>query len=156
MTTLVLKLMATDEAPFSKEKRDAEFKLIKTALSEMVHGRGTFQHVQIIANALNYVHCFNSHGLIGEDIEETHGAAAKALAEVTKKFPYTITWDQYEKIQVVMGYWSDILEAATENLVRSIQHEVETTSEAAQARRSVERLRGSRRSHRKPKKKAKK
>lgn len=156
MTTLILKLMATDEAPFSKEKREEYLGEINAALTAMLKGRGIFQHVQIVANALNYVHCFNAHGLIGEDIEETHGAAARALAAVTKTFPFTITQEQYDAIQVVVGYWSDILEAATENLVRSIQHEVETTSEAAEARRSVERLRGSRRSHRKPKKKAKK
>lgn len=155
MSALLLKLIATDDAPFSKE-RQRENKAALIAAAYLLHnGSAKFQDIKLIGNVLNYLHSFNEKGFIDSDIEEEHARASNALVSACERRPWKLTDEEHDSILVIIGFWSDILEAATENLIRSIQFEVETTSDAAKARMTVERMKPSRRSHRKPKRKVK-
>ncbi len=154
-STLLMKMIATDDRPFDEQTRKLNHATLLVYLDSLRVGDGDFTALKYVSNALNYVHGFNKNGLIAEDIEERHNAAAQALAAVAARKPYKATEEEYEKILVVLNIWNEITEQASEKLIREIQHEIDFLCPEAKALRAMEKKRVSRHSHRKPKKKNK-
>lgn len=155
VSTLLMKLIATDDQPFDVETRKLNNEKLLDYLEVLRKGTTNFKAVKYLANALNYVHGFNKNGFIGEDIEELHNEAARALGAASQRKPWKATDEECEKIKVIIGIWDQILEQASEKLVREIQHEIDFVCPEAKALREAERKRIARHSHRKPKKKTK-
>lgn len=154
-STLLMKMIATDDKPFPEAIRKQNHALLLTHLNDLRLGRADFKAIKYLANAVNYVHGFNKNGFIAEDIEEPHNAAAKALSDAAHRKPWKATEEEYEKILVILNIWNEITEQASEQLIREIQHEIDFACPEAKALRESEKRRVSKRSHRKPKKKSK-
>lgn len=140
-STLLMKLIATDDRPFTTEVQKANSDTLNNYLNALKAGTSNFEVARYLTNAINYTHGFMKAGLVNDDIGDRHQEAAVALGTAFERKPWKCTEEEASKISVVLDIWKDILSQASENLVREIQHQIDVVHPQAKELRDREKMR---------------
>lgn len=141
-STLLMKMIATDDRPFSPEIQEANAAELQKFLNLLKQGTKDFAAAKYLSNALNYVFGFMKAGFVGDDISEVHEAGARALGSALDRKPlWKATDEEAEAIQKVLTIWQEIISQASENLIRQIQHQVDTVRPEAKKLKHREKMR---------------
>lgn len=141
-STLLLKLIADDDAPFPAEFQENNRKILMMHFLLLKRGTTNFDSVVMVAAALNYLSGFIKAGLIDVDISEEHSKAASAVAMMTNnKSSYKLTEEGAKDVEVALELWLDIASQSSAKLIREIQHQVDTVSHHAKKVKQRQKLR---------------
>lgn len=140
-STLLMKLIATDDQPFDKEIQEANAKLLRDYLEELKAGTTNFEVARYLSNALNYTFGFMKAKLVAEDISPIHEKGARSLGEALSQKPWKATEEQAASILAVLDIWEQIIAQSSANLVREIQHNVDTVRPEAKKLKEREKMR---------------
>lgn len=125
-STLLLKLIAPDNAPFSQEFQDNNRKILMMHFELLKLGTTAKESLTFVSCALRYLNGFVKAGLIDVDISTEYYLASKAIVTASETIPYKLSQEDANNVKVVLDFWLEVVSQASMNLVREIQHKVTT------------------------------
>lgn len=123
-STLLLKLIASDNAPFSQEFQDNNRKILMMHFELLKQGTTVRESLTFVTCAIRYLNGFVKAGLIDTDISEEYLLASSAIVRASEKSPYKLSTEDAVTVKVILDFWLDVVSQASMNLVREIQHKV--------------------------------
>lgn len=125
-STLLLKLIASDDKPFSQEFQDNNRKILMMHFELLKLGTPNKESLSFVSCAISYLNGFVRSGLIDTDISAEYYLASSAIVRIAEKVPYKLTPEDAANVKVVLDFWLEVVSQATVSLVREIQHKVTT------------------------------
>lgn len=123
-STLLLKLIAPDNAPFSQEFQDNNRKILMMHFELLKLGTSNKESLAFVSCAMRYLNGFVKAGFIDTDISVEYYLASEAIVRISETLPYKLSTEDANNVKVVLDFWLDIVSQASMNLVRQIQHKV--------------------------------
>lgn len=123
-STLLLKLIANDDAPFPEEFQENNRKILMMHFTLLKQGTVNTQSLTFVSCALSYLSAFMKAGLIDADISTEYNSAAEAIVQTSLSKPYKLSEESANKVKVALEYWLEVVSIASSSLVREIQHKV--------------------------------
>lgn len=123
-STLLLKLIAPDNAPFSQEFQDNNRKILMMHFELLKLGTTNKESLTFVSCAMRYLNGFVKAGLVDTDISAEYYLASEAIVRISETLPYKLSAEDAANVKVVLDFWLDVVSQASMNLVREIQHKV--------------------------------